>query len=40
MQNNDRDLVIMRHIFQIYGPKENHTWELTSTMVGSGQSKS
>ena len=39
LSDNDRDLVIMRHIFKIRNPKNNQEWEHTSTMVASGQSK-
>jgi saccharopine dehydrogenase-like NADP-dependent oxidoreductase len=39
MNDQDRDLVIMRHIFHIEDPKTNHRWEHTSTMVASGKSK-
>jgi hypothetical protein len=39
MNEHDRDLVVMRHIFHIMDPKTNHRWEHTSTMVASGSSK-
>ena len=39
MSNQDRDLVVMRHIFHIMDPATNHRWEHTSTMVASGKSK-
>lgn len=38
MDEHDRDLVVMRHIFHIKDPRSNETWEHTSTMVASGQS--
>lgn len=38
MDDQDRDLVIMRHIFHIMDPRTNETWEHTSTMVASGES--
>jgi saccharopine dehydrogenase (NADP+, L-glutamate forming) len=39
MDDQDRDLVIMRHIFHIQDPSTNETWEHTSTMVASGESQ-
>ena len=39
LSDDDRDLVIMRHVFHILDPKTNKRWEHTSTMVASGQSK-
>lgn len=39
LSDEDRDLVIMRHVFHILDPKTNQRWEHTSTMVASGQSK-
>jgi len=39
LSDEDRDLVIMRHVFHIMDPKTNQRWEHTSTMVASGQSK-
>ncbi len=39
LSDNDRDLVIMRHVFHILDPKTNHRWQHTSTMVASGESK-
>jgi saccharopine dehydrogenase-like NADP-dependent oxidoreductase len=38
MNDHDRDLVVMRHIFQIMDPESKQTWEHTSTMVASGES--
>jgi saccharopine dehydrogenase-like NADP-dependent oxidoreductase len=39
MDDQDRDLVFMRHIFHIMDPRTNETWEHTSTMVASGESE-
>ena len=39
MNDQDRDLVVMRHIFHLLDPATNHRWEHTSTMVASGKSK-
>ena len=39
MDNQDRDLVIMRHIFHIMDPRTKETWEHTSTMIASGESE-
>lgn len=39
MNDDDRDLVVMRHEFEIEDEKNDHKWELTSTMVASGESK-
>ena len=39
MDDQDRDLVIMRHIFHIMDPRTNETWEHTSTMIASGESQ-
>ena len=39
MNDHDRYLIVMRHIFHIEDPKTNHRWEHTSTMVASGKSK-
>ena len=39
MSDQDRDLVVMRHIFHIQDPSTNETWEHTSTMVASGESQ-
>lgn len=39
LNDDDRDLVVMRHVFKIQDPKDNQEWEHTSTMVASGQSK-
>jgi len=39
LSDEDRDLVIMRHVFGIMDPKTKQRWEHTSTMVASGQSK-
>jgi len=40
LTEHDRDLVIMRHVFQIEDPKDKSRWEHTSTMVASGNSAS
>ena len=39
MNDQDRDLVVMRHIFHIEDPATKHRWEHTSTLVASGKSK-
>lgn len=39
MNDHDRDLVVMRHIFHIMDPATSQRWEHTSTMVASGKSK-
>lgn len=39
MDDNDRDLVFMRHVFEITDPKTSEKWNHYSTMVGSGSSK-
>lgn len=39
MSDQDRDLVVMRHVFHIMDPKTNHRWQHTSTMIASGKSK-
>eukprot|EP00356_Strombidium_inclinatum_P012728 CAMPEP_0170491436 /NCGR_PEP_ID=MMETSP0208-20121228/11005_1 /TAXON_ID=197538 /ORGANISM="Strombidium inclinatum, Strain S3" /LENGTH=483 /DNA_ID=CAMNT_0010767009 /DNA_START=62 /DNA_END=1511 /DNA_ORIENTATION=+ len=39
MADNDRDLIAMRHIFKIHDPKDGESWEHTSTMVVTGDSK-
>ena len=39
MKDDDRDLVVMRHEFSIEDEKNDHQWEITSTMVASGESK-
>jgi hypothetical protein len=39
LNDDDRDLVVMRHVFKIYDPRDDKEWEHTSTMVASGQSK-
>jgi len=39
MNDLDRDLVVMRHVFHLVDPTDNHRWEHTSTMVASGKSK-
>jgi len=39
MDDHDRDLVVMRHIFHILDPQTNKRWEHTSTMVASGKCK-
>lgn len=39
MNDQDRDLVVMRHVFFIQDPATNQKWEHTSTMVASGKSK-
>lgn len=39
LNDQDRDLVVMRHIFKIHDPKDGSTWDHTSTMVASGDSK-
>jgi saccharopine dehydrogenase-like NADP-dependent oxidoreductase len=38
LQDTDRDLVFMRHVFTL--EKEGKRWEKTSTMVGVGASRS
>ena len=35
----DRDLVVMRHVFHIMDPSTKERWEHTSTMVASGKCK-
>lgn len=39
MNDDDRDLVVMRHIFKIMDPATSHSWDHTSTLVASGKSK-
>ena len=39
LSDDDRDLVVMRHVFKIQDPQDGKEWEHTSTMVASGQSK-
>lgn len=39
MNEQDRDLVFMRHIFHIQDPSTKEEWEHTSTMVASGESQ-
>lgn len=39
LEDNDRDLVVMRHEFGIQSPATGKEWKRTSTMVASGDSK-
>jgi hypothetical protein len=39
MNDQDRDLVIMRHEFGIEDPNSGKKWKHTSTLIASGQSK-
>jgi len=39
LNDQDRDLVVMRHVFHIMDPKDSSRWEHTSTMVASGKCK-
>ena len=39
LKEDDRDLVVMRHVFKLRDPKSNRKWQHTSTMVASGNSK-
>jgi len=39
LEDNDRDLVIMRHEFGIQSPDSNQELTRTSTMVASGDSR-
>jgi len=39
LNDQDRDLVVMRHVFYIQDPKDGQRWEHTSTMVASGKCK-
>jgi saccharopine dehydrogenase-like NADP-dependent oxidoreductase len=39
LDDYDRDLVVMRHVFHIQDPKDGQRWEHTSTMVASGKCK-
>jgi hypothetical protein len=38
MDDNDRDLVYMRHVFEITDPKTSDKWNHYSTLIGSGSS--
>lgn len=39
LNDYDRDLVVMRHVFHIMDPSNKNRWEHTSTMVASGKCK-
>jgi len=39
LDDYDRDLVVMRHVFHIMDPDTKNRWEHTSTMVASGKCK-
>ena len=39
LDDYDRDLVVMRHVFHIQDPADGKRWEHTSTMVASGKCK-